>query len=180
MKSTGSYDALPLISFGVPEGGDEAVRFLENVTRERIIPGQRPAEVGEHYFGFNGGQPDQPAVREPARHRHGDVESLGIDLPICWRSRFWTPAGHRHPSRRGRRDGVQRVPAVPPPCEATGPTAPPPCKTPTKPAPHWARTRPRSSWCIPSTSTPVSWSSSSSTTTKLCNGYDGATRGCVH
>ncbi|MDP9357776.1 MAG: ferrochelatase, partial [Chloroflexota bacterium] len=35
------YDALLLLSFGGPEGQDEVIPFLENVTRGRNIPRER-------------------------------------------------------------------------------------------------------------------------------------------
>ena len=44
------YDALLVLSFGGPEGKDEVIPFLENVTRGRGIPRERLAKVGEHYF----------------------------------------------------------------------------------------------------------------------------------
>ena len=43
------YDALLLASFGGPEGPDDVVPFLANVTRGRGIPRERLAEVGAHY-----------------------------------------------------------------------------------------------------------------------------------
>ena len=42
------YDALLVLSFGGPEGEDEVIPFLENVTRGRGIPRERLAEVGQH------------------------------------------------------------------------------------------------------------------------------------
>jgi very-short-patch-repair endonuclease len=39
------YDALLLVSFGGPEGPDDVLPFLENVTRGRGIPPERLAEV---------------------------------------------------------------------------------------------------------------------------------------
>jgi ferrochelatase len=37
----GPYDALLLLSFGGPEGPDDVVPFLENVTRGRGLPRER-------------------------------------------------------------------------------------------------------------------------------------------
>ena len=51
------YDALLLLSFGGPEGPDDVVPFLENVTRGRGIPKERLKEVGQHYFLFGGVSP---------------------------------------------------------------------------------------------------------------------------
>ncbi|HEU0115976.1 MAG TPA: ferrochelatase, partial [Thermomicrobiales bacterium] len=51
------YDALLFLSFGGPEGPDEVMPFLENVTRGRNIPPARLAEVSEHYLHFGGVSP---------------------------------------------------------------------------------------------------------------------------
>ena len=45
-------DAVLLLSFGGPEGPDDVVPFLENVTRGRSIPRERLEEVGKHYSDF--------------------------------------------------------------------------------------------------------------------------------
>src|SRR5690349_23610124 len=49
-----SYDALLVLSFGGPEGMDDVIPFLENVTRGRGIPRERLKEVAEHYYHFGG------------------------------------------------------------------------------------------------------------------------------
>src|SRR5690606_7916941 len=51
------YDALLLCSFGGPNGPDDVIPFLKNVTRGKGIPEARLAEVGEHYFRFGGRSP---------------------------------------------------------------------------------------------------------------------------
>src|SRR5690625_4207483 len=48
------YDALMIVSFGGPEGQDDVIPFLENVTRGRGIPRERLEEVGEHYGAVGG------------------------------------------------------------------------------------------------------------------------------
>ena len=48
------YDAVLLVSFGGPEGPDDVLPFLENVTRGRGIPRDRLVEVAEHYLLFGG------------------------------------------------------------------------------------------------------------------------------
>jgi len=45
------YDAILLVSFGGPEGPDDVIPFLENVTAGRNIPRERLAVVGEQYAG---------------------------------------------------------------------------------------------------------------------------------
>ena len=49
-----AYDAFLLVSFGGPEGPDEVMPFLENVTRGRGIPPERLASVAEHYYAVAG------------------------------------------------------------------------------------------------------------------------------
>ena len=51
------YDAVLLVSFGGPEGPDDVLPFLENVTRGRGIPRERLADVGQHYALFGGRSP---------------------------------------------------------------------------------------------------------------------------
>src|SRR3712207_9270196 len=45
----GRREALLVLSFGGPEGHDDVLPFLENVTRGRGIPRERLEEVAEHY-----------------------------------------------------------------------------------------------------------------------------------
>ena len=67
---TTPYDALLLVSFGGPEGPDDVLPFLENVTRGRGIPPERLVEVGEHYVHFGGVSPINDQNRALlARHR---------------------------------------------------------------------------------------------------------------
>ena len=49
-----AYDALLFLSFGGPEGMDDVMPFLRNVSRGRNIPDARLAEVAHHYEGFGG------------------------------------------------------------------------------------------------------------------------------
>ena len=51
------FDALLLLSFGGPEGPEQVMPFLENVTRGRGIPRERLASVAEHYLHFGGVSP---------------------------------------------------------------------------------------------------------------------------
>ncbi|GAA2137861.1 ferrochelatase [Streptomyces synnematoformans] len=100
------YDALLLLSFGGPEGPDDVIPFLENVTRGRGIPRERLEEVGEHYFLFGGVSPinaQNSALLDALRK---DFAETGVDLPVYWGNRNWAPyltdalreitqAGHR-------------------------------------------------------------------------------------
>ncbi|RST02641.1 ferrochelatase [Streptomyces sp. WAC07149] len=85
------YDALLLLSFGGPEGPDDVVPFLENVTRGRGIPRERLKEVGQHYFGFGGVSPINGQNRELLDALRKDLAEHGLDLPVYWGNRNWAP-----------------------------------------------------------------------------------------
>ncbi len=52
-----AYDAIVLAGFGGPEGQDDVIPFLRNVTRGRGIPDERLEEVAHHYRHFGGISP---------------------------------------------------------------------------------------------------------------------------
>ncbi|MGW7453527.1 ferrochelatase [Streptomyces sp. NPDC054787] len=85
------YDALLLLSFGGPEGPDDVVPFLENVTRGRGIPRERLKEVGQHYFGFGGVSPINAQNRALLEALRKDFADHGLDLPVYWGNRNWAP-----------------------------------------------------------------------------------------
>ena len=87
----GSYDALLLVSFGGPEGPDDVVPFLENVTRGRGIPRERLVEVGAHYTAFGGVSPINQQNRDLLAALRADLAGAGIDLPVYWGNRNWDP-----------------------------------------------------------------------------------------
>jgi len=58
------YDAFLLVSFGGPEGHDDVIPFLENVTRGRGVPRERLEEVAEHYYRFGGVSPINQQCRD--------------------------------------------------------------------------------------------------------------------
>ncbi|MFJ9120034.1 ferrochelatase [Streptomyces sp. NPDC102394] len=89
--STRPYDALLLLSFGGPEGPDDVIPFLENVTRGRGIPRERLKEVGEHYFLFGGVSPINDQNRALLDALRKDFADHGLDLPIYWGNRNWAP-----------------------------------------------------------------------------------------
>ncbi|MTE21370.1 ferrochelatase [Streptomyces sp. TRM43335] len=88
---TRPYDALLLLSFGGPEGPDDVVPFLENVTRGRGIPRERLKEVGQHYYLFGGVSPINAQNRELLAALREDFASAGLDLPVYWGNRNWAP-----------------------------------------------------------------------------------------
>jgi ferrochelatase len=87
----GSYDALLLVSFGGPEGPDDVVPFLENVTRGRGIPRERLVEVGAHYGHVGGVSPINGQNRDLLAALRNDLAEAGLDLPVYWGNRNWDP-----------------------------------------------------------------------------------------
>lgn len=89
--SPAPYDALLLLSFGGPEGPEDVVPFLENVTRGRGIPRERLKEVGQHYFLFGGVSPINAQNRELLQALRKDFAEHGLELPVYWGNRNWAP-----------------------------------------------------------------------------------------
>src|SRR5215469_9513076 len=85
------YDALLVVSFGGPEGPDDVIPFLENVTRGRNIPRERLAEVGHHYDLFGGVSPINRQNRELIAALESELEANGIALPVYYGNRNWHP-----------------------------------------------------------------------------------------
>ncbi|MEU3598565.1 ferrochelatase [Streptomyces sp. NPDC006798] len=90
-RDSAPYDALLLLSFGGPEGPDDVVPFLENVTRGRGIPKERLKEVGQHYFLFGGVSPINDQNRALLDALRKDFAAHGLDLPVYWGNRNWDP-----------------------------------------------------------------------------------------
>lgn len=85
------YDAILLCSFGGPNGPDDVIPFLQNVTRGKNIPTERLAEVGEHYHHFGGKSPineQNLALREALET---ELRARGITTPVVWGNRNWHP-----------------------------------------------------------------------------------------
>jgi protoporphyrin/coproporphyrin ferrochelatase len=85
------YDALLLLSFGGPEGPDEVMPFLENVTRGRGVPRSRLESVAEHYHHFGGASPINQQCRDLKAAIEADFAAHGLDLPVYWGNRNWHP-----------------------------------------------------------------------------------------
>jgi len=105
-----SYDALLLLSFGGPEGPDDVIPFLENVTRGRDIPRERLEEVGEHYYLFGGVSPINQLCRDLKAAIEADFAAHGVDLPVYWGNRNWTPY-LADTVRQMKADGIRRAAA---------------------------------------------------------------------
>jgi ferrochelatase len=86
-----AYDAILLASFGGPEGQDDVIPFLRNVTRGRGIPDERLEEVAHHYRAFGGISPINQQNRELKAALEAELARRGIDLPVLWGNRNWAP-----------------------------------------------------------------------------------------
>ncbi|MET3718233.1 ferrochelatase [Arthrobacter sp. UYEF21] len=100
------YDAVLLASFGGPEGQDDVIPFLRNVTRGRGIPDERLEEVSHHYRANGGISPINQQNRQLKAALEAELAARGISLPVLWGNRNWAPylpqtlqdaydAGHR-------------------------------------------------------------------------------------
>jgi protoporphyrin/coproporphyrin ferrochelatase len=105
-----AYDALVLVSFGGPEGPDDVLPFLENVTRGRNVPRHRLARVAEHYHLFGGVSPINEQCRELRAAIEADLAAAGPALPVYWGNRNWAPY-LTDTVRRMTADGVRKAAA---------------------------------------------------------------------
>ncbi len=86
-----AYDAIVLAGFGGPEGQDDVIPFLRNVTRGRGIPDERLEEVAHHYRHFGGVSPINEQNRRLKAALEAELAARGIDLPVLWGNRNWAP-----------------------------------------------------------------------------------------
>jgi ferrochelatase len=87
----GRREALLVLSFGGPEGHDDVMPFLENVTRGRGIPRERLEAVAEHYHHFGGVSPINGQNKALIAALEKELAAAGIDLPVYWGNRNWAP-----------------------------------------------------------------------------------------
>lgn len=85
------YDAVLVVSFGGPEGPDDVLPFLENVTRGRNVPRARLEEVAQHYARFGGVSPLNAQNRALIAALGAELAAHGLDLPIYFGNRNWRP-----------------------------------------------------------------------------------------
>src|SRR5688572_18315340 len=90
-NDAGSYDALLVLSFGGPEGMDDVIPFLENVTRGRGVPRERLLEVAEHYHHFGGVSPINAQNRDLIAALEIELAAHGHNLPVYFGNRNWQP-----------------------------------------------------------------------------------------
>ena len=85
------YDAFVLVSFGGPEGPDDVMPFLRNVTAGRGVPDERLAAVAEHYDEFGGISPINQQNRDLLAAVEKEFAARGVGLPVYWGNRNWDP-----------------------------------------------------------------------------------------
>ena len=86
-----AVDVLLIVSFGGPEGPDDVVPFLENVTRGRGIPRERLVEVGAHYSHFGGVSPINEINRSLVARVRTALAERDEQMPVLWGNRNWDP-----------------------------------------------------------------------------------------
>lgn len=85
------YEAVVLVSFGGPEGDDDVIPFLENVTAGRGVPAARLEEVAANYRHFGGVSPLNEQCRRIRDALTAGLDRAGITLPVYWGNRNWHP-----------------------------------------------------------------------------------------
>ena len=103
-----TYDAVLVVSFGGPEGPDDVLPFMENVTRGRNIPIERLRQVSQHYALFGGVSPINAQNRALIAALERSLAEHGPRLPVYWGNRNWSPY-LRDTLDRMRADGVTRA-----------------------------------------------------------------------
>ncbi len=102
------FDAVLVVSFGGPEGMDDVLPFLENVTRGRNIPRERLEEVAHHYEAFGGVSPINAQNRALIAALRTELDAHDIGLPIYFGNRNWHPL-LADTLREMSDDGVERA-----------------------------------------------------------------------
>ncbi|WP_030014816.1 MULTISPECIES: ferrochelatase [Micrococcales] len=85
------YDAVILSSFGGPEGQEDVIPFLRNVTAGRGIPDERLEEVATHYRANGGVSPINEQNRHLLEALRAELDEHGPHLPVLWANRNWEP-----------------------------------------------------------------------------------------
>ncbi len=102
------FDAFLLLSFGGPEGPEDVMPFLRNVTRGRGVPEERLEEVAQHYQHFRGVSPINARNRELIAALQTEFAAHDVGLPIYWGNRNWKPYV-ADAVRQMRDDGIRRA-----------------------------------------------------------------------
>jgi len=103
--------AFLLVSFGGPQGPDDVMPFLRNVTAGRGVPEGRLAEVAGHYHRFGGVSPINAQCAALLAAIEKDLAAAGVALPAYWGNRNWHPYLADTMARMAD-DGIERVIAL--------------------------------------------------------------------
>ncbi|MFW0154478.1 ferrochelatase [Rothia sp. P6271] len=90
-KAPQPYDMVILSSFGGPEGQEDVIPFLRNVTAGRGIPDERLEEVATHYRANGGISPINEQNRALLNALEKALQEKGPHIPITWANRNWKP-----------------------------------------------------------------------------------------
>ncbi|TFC93147.1 MULTISPECIES: ferrochelatase [Cryobacterium] len=85
------YDAVLLLGFGGPEGQDDVIPFLRNVTRGRGVPESRLETVATHYRASGGVSPVNAQNRALRDALQAELAGRGTVVPVYWGNRNWAP-----------------------------------------------------------------------------------------
>ena len=105
---TSVFDALLIVSFGGPEGPDDVVPFLQNVTRGRDVSPERLRVVAEQYHRFGGISPINAQCRDLIEKLTTEFAAHDLALPIYWGNRNWHPL-LPDAVQQMRDDGIRRA-----------------------------------------------------------------------
>ncbi|WP_372458779.1 ferrochelatase [Cellulomonas xiejunii] len=105
------YDAVLLFSFGGPNGPDDVLPFLRNVTVGKNIPDERLADVAEHYHHFGGRSPINEQNLALRAALQDELRRRGLDVPVVWGNRNWEPYT-RDALTEARAAGARRIVAL--------------------------------------------------------------------
>ncbi|MYB81229.1 MAG: ferrochelatase [Acidimicrobiales bacterium] len=86
-----SIDSVLLQSFGGPEGPDDVMPFLQNVTRGRDVPAERLAQVSQQYLRHGGVSPINEQNRSLLAALSSELARRGAPLACYWGNRNWHP-----------------------------------------------------------------------------------------
>ena len=84
-------DSILVISFGGPEGPDDVVPFLRNVTAGRDVPAARLDSVAQRYLERGGRSPINDQNRALVGALRAELGGRGVDVPIHLGNRNWHP-----------------------------------------------------------------------------------------
>lgn len=85
------FDAIMLSSYGGPNGQDDVLPFLRNVTMGRNIPDERLEEVAVHYREAGGVSPINEQNLALKAAIEDEFKRREIDLPVYFGNRNWDP-----------------------------------------------------------------------------------------